>query len=117
MVMDWPAEVVLQVVMNAPEVSFTVTSIVSNPSSVPSLAVSLKVYVVSEVTSGAVNVVEAEEALVKVIPAGMADHVYDVMASPSESVAVPDKVTVSPSPTVWSVPASTVGGCWRCLSP
>ena len=108
--MDWPAVVVLQVVIKAPEVSFTSTSTESIPESVPSLAVSLKVYVVSEVTSGAVNVVEAEEALTKVIPAGMADHVYDVMASPSESVAVPDKVTVSPSPTVWSVPASTVGG-------
>ena len=111
MVIDWPPEVVLQVVINAPEVSFTITSTESIPESVPSLTVSLKVYVVSEGTSGAVNVVEAEEALAKVIPEpDVSDHLYDVMASPSGSVAVPDKVTVSPSPTVWSVPAFTVGG-------
>ena len=104
MVMDSFAVVVLHVVIKAPEVSFTITSIVSNPSSVPSLAVSLRVNVVSEVTAGAVNVVEAEETLVKVIPVpGWADHVYDT-ASPSESVAVPDKVTVLPSPTVWVHP-------------
>ena len=55
-------------------------------------------YVVSEVTSGAVNVVEAEEASAKVIPAGVADHVYDVMVlSPSVSVADPDRASVSPS--------------------
>ena len=69
MVMDWPPEVVLQVVIKAPEVSFT-SHVYRSPSqsSVPSLAVSLRVNVVSEVTSGAVNVVEAEEALAKVIP-------------------------------------------------
>ena len=46
-------------------VSFTVTSIVSNPSSVPSLAVSLRVNVVSErQLTGAVNVVVETEGCI-----------------------------------------------------
>ena len=37
------------------------------------------------------------------------DHAY-VTESLSGSVAEPESVTVSPSPTVWSPPACTVGG-------
>ena len=75
---------VLQVVINAPEVSFTVTSTVSVPGSVPSEAVSVRVNVVSAVTAGAVKVVEAEALSSKVISESEgADHVYDTPESSS----------------------------------
>ena len=111
MVMDSPAVSVLQVVIKAPEVSFTVTSIVPVPSSVPSLAVSVRVWVTSALTGGAVNVVAGKDESAKVIPEpGGADHEYNVMASPSVSVADPDRASVPPSATVRSLPAMTVGG-------
>ena len=74
----------------------------------PVAGVSLRVHVVSEVTSGAVIVVESEEALVKVIRDGLAAPRVMTLPwpSPSGSVAVPDKVTVSPS--------VTVGHVWPC---
>ena len=65
---------------------------------------------VSESDRGAVNVVNCEVAFDTVM--GRTEswlHKY-VRWSPSWSEAVPFSVTASPSLTVWSCPASTVGG-------
>ena len=112
MVISSSSLVVIHVVMNAEPVSFTVTTISSDPESVPSSAVSVRVKVASASTAGAVKVVEAEESSANVMPEpDGADQEYDSMESPaSGSVADPDRVTVSPSPTVWSGPAATTGG-------
>ena len=108
MVISSSSLVVIHVVMNAEPVSFTVTTISSDPLFVPSLAVSVRVKVVSASTAGAVKVVEAEEPLANVMPGG-ADQEYDTTESPaSGSAADPDRVTVSPSPTVWSGPGIDV---------
>ena len=92
---------------------------------VPSLAVSVRVNVVSEVTSGAVNVVEAEEALAKAIPEpDGADHLYDVTAPPSgigsrcrtglPCHAFPDRLVTCPAFTVGGALALSLS---RCRSP
>ena len=92
----------VQVVTKAAPVSFTVTFSVSVADSMPSFAVSARVKVVSPVTEGASKVVEGAEALANVmrgVAGPVCDHVY-VMGSPSGSVAEPERLTVSPSPTV-----------------
>ena len=77
--------------------------------SVPSDTVRVSVMTVSESTWGAVNVVEGEAASAKSIAgeAGLCVHSY-VRGSPPGSLTVPDRVTTTLSPTVWSGPASTV---------
>ena len=102
--------VAAHVVINAAPVSLTVTFSASAADCVPSCAVSVRVKVVSPVTAGAIKVVEDAEALINVMGGAsglVCDHAY-VMESPS-GVTDPESVTVSPSPTVWSSPACTIG--------
>ena len=100
--------VVVQVVMNAAPVSFTVTFSASVAYCVPSCMVSVMVKVVSSVTEGATKVVEGIEALANVMrgaAGSVCDHVY-VMGSPSGFLVELYSVTVSPSPTVWLPPTT-----------
>ena len=119
MVIDSPSVVVRQVVTKAEGgrasgTSVTVRFMLSEEVSVPSLTVSVRVRVVLASTCGAVNVVDSAVRLVRAMSrvAGSWDQPY-VRAPPSSSEAVPDRVTVWPSATVWSAPASTEGGALR----
>ena len=92
--------------------SSTRTFTVSRRFSVPSLTRSENVSDsgAPAATSGAVNVVDADDgsSIVTAVPA-VWDHSY-VIVSPSASDAVPERFTEVSSKTVWSLPAFTVGG-------
>ena len=112
MVMFWPVDMVFHVVIKAAPGSLTVMFSMSVTDCSPSYAASVIVKMVSPVTAGATKVVEDAEALANAMrgeTGAVCDHVY-VMGSSLGSVADPESVTVSPSPTVWSRPACTVGG-------
>ena len=92
--------------------SRTVMVTVSEAAATPLETVRVNTKSVSADTPGAVNVVEPEKRSA-MRTAGLAGlvwfHRYVRVASASSSSAVPTSVTVSPSLTVWSAPAFTVG--------
>ena len=98
----------------SPGESAMVTCRVSETSTASSFTVRVTVNVVFATTLGAVNEVDSAARFASVTPDGPSwVHSY-VRSSPvSTSVAVPERVTLSPSPTVWSRPASTVGELLR----
>ena len=90
--------------------SVMVTCRVSETSTVPSSAVRVTVMVVLAATSGAANVVDSADEFANVIARAPSwVHEYVRLSSGSSSETVPERVTVAPSTTSWSAPASTSG--------